>query len=198
MLYRYFLPLLLLLPLASCRPPSAAQSLDVRIAVDGSEQLYSARSSMTVDQLLASAQIEMGPLDRISHPLVAQIADEMLITIRRVREEEICDRHNIPYERHVLPKEGLPPSGRQLGQVGAVGVEEACFRIVFEDEEEVRRVLTDEPVIVKAPIAEIIYTGPEQIRYAYCHPRPSKLHQSRGCLDRKRQHDRQAAAYFGP
>ncbi len=162
MLYRYLLPLLLLLPLASCRPTSAAQSLDVRIAVDGGEQLYSVRSSLTVDQLLASAQIEMGPLDRISHPVVAQVADGMLITIRRVREEEICDRHNILYERRVLPKEGLPSGDRQLGQVGAVGIEEACFRVVFEDDKEVRRAIITEPVIVKAPIAEIIYTGPEQ------------------------------------
>lgn len=162
MLIRCLLPILLLLILTNCRPASAGQSLDVRIAVDGGEQLYSVAGSVTIDQLLASAQIEMGPLDRISHPLVAPVTDGMLITIRRVREEEVCDRQNIPFERRLLPKEGVPAGGRQLGQVGEVGMEEACYRVVFEDEEEVQRVLSGEPVIVKAPITEIVYTGPEE------------------------------------
>ena len=162
MLIRLLLPILFLLPLAGCRPGSASQSIDVRIAVDQGEQLYSVTSSLTVDQLLASAQIELGPLDRISHPLVAPVADGMLITIRRVREEEICDRQNLPFERHVLPKEGVPAGERQLGQVGAVGIEEACYRVVFEDDEEDSRVLSGEPVVVKAPIAEIIFTGSEK------------------------------------
>lgn len=153
---------LIAITLACCRPSGATESFDVQIAVDGATQLHSVSTALTVDQLLTSAQIELGPLDRISHPLVAQVADGMLITIRRVREEEICERKKIPFQQRVLPKEGVPAGGKKLGQVGAAGIEEACYRIVFEDGEEVDRVLTNEPIIVKAPVPEIVYAGTDE------------------------------------
>lgn len=161
MLIRFCLYTFLAALLASCRPIGAAQSYDVRIAVDGSTEIHSVSSALTVDQLLASAQIELGPLDRISHPLVAQISNGMLITIRRAREEEICEQQEIPFERRFLPKEGVPAGARQLSQAGSPGIEEACYKILQEDEREVSRVLIDEPIVVRAPVAEIIYTGPE-------------------------------------
>ncbi len=162
MLKRYALLAFSAILLASCRPSGNAQSIDVHIAVDGREQLYSFSNAQTVDQLLASAQVELGPLDRISHPLVAQVTDGMFITIRRVREEEACEQREIPFQRRLVPKEGVPAGGQRLGQVGSPGLEEACFRIVLEDEKEVKRNQIDQPVIVKAPTTEIIYTGPEE------------------------------------
>ena len=162
MLNRFALSVLLALSLACCRPSGNAQSIDVRIVVDGREQLFSLSNALTVDQLLASAQVELGPLDRISHPVVAQISDGMFITIRRVREEEVCEQREIPYQRSVLPKEGVPAGGQRLGQVGSPGIEEACFRIILEDDKEMKRVQIDQPIIVQAPITEIIFTGPEE------------------------------------
>ncbi len=162
MLKRYLLSLLFVIPLACCRPAGETQSYNVQIAVDGSKQLYSLSRPVTVDQLLTNTQIELGPLDRISHPLVGQISDGMLITIRRVREEEICERQEIPYQQRLLTKEGVPAGGKQLGQVGVVGVEEACYRVVLEDGQEVKRALIDEPIVLRAPVAEIIYAGSEE------------------------------------
>ena len=145
--------------LACCRPAGATESLDVQIAVDGATQVHSVSTALSVDQLLASAQIELAPLDRISHPLVAQVTDGMLITIRRVREEASCERREIPYQQKVLPKEGLSAGEKILGQVGAAGIEEACYHIVFEDGVEVERVLDSDPILVKGPVAEIVYEG---------------------------------------
>ena len=84
----------------------------------------------------------------------------MRITIRRVREEKVCERQEVPYERLVLLKESVPAGGQQLGQIGSSGVEEACYLVTIEDDVEVSRSLIDEPITIKAPIAEIIYTGP--------------------------------------
>ena len=156
---RLLLIVLTTLVIASCRPTEESQSIDVQVMEDGQSTTYSFSRALTVDQLLASAQIELGPQDRISHPLVAQIADGMLITIRRVREDEVCERREIAHQRRVLPREGIPAGGQQLGQAGSPGVEEACYRIVLEDDREVRRILIDDPIVVQAPIAEIIYTG---------------------------------------
>ncbi len=157
------LPITLFLALlVGCAQAPSAPSYDVRVNVDGEERLYSLSRALTVDQLLEYAGIELEALDRISHPLVAQIADGMLITIRRVREEEVCERQEVAYERLLLPKEGLPIGGRQLGQAGAPGLTEACYRVVFEDGEEARRDLIDQPLIIREPVAEIMYTGLDQ------------------------------------
>ena len=154
--------LLITMLISGCGPQTAAPSYDVRIALDGSQQHYSLSRALTIDQLLEYANIELGALDRISHPPVAQIADGMLITIVRVQEDEQCERRDLPYERRLLPKEGLPPGSQQLGQVGALGVEEACYRLLIEDGQEARRIPLDEPLIIREPVAEIIYTSPDQ------------------------------------
>lgn len=153
---------LLLTLLAGCAQAPATPSYDVSIKVDGGEQLYSLPRALTVDQLLESAGIELEALDRVSHPLVAQIADGMVITIRRVHEEEICERQELAFERLLLPKEGLPIGGQQLGQVGAPGLKEACYRVVYEDGEEARRDLIGQALTIREPVAEIMYTGPDQ------------------------------------
>ena len=161
MICRLLPSLVVLIVLASCRPNAETASYDVHIAVDGGKQTYSVAEPLTVDELLANAQIDLGTLDRISHPLVAQVSDGMLITIRRVTEEQACERQEIPFRRRVLPREGIPAGGRQLGQAGAPGIEEACYRILLEDGEEVDRSPMDDPVLVLAPVDEIVYSGPE-------------------------------------
>ena len=148
--------------LASCAAREATPSYDVTIAVDGAQQLFSLAKAGTVDQVLASAKIELGPLDRISHPLVAPISDGMLITIRRVREEETCEQQELPFQRQLAPKEGIAPGQRQLGQAGATGMAEACYTIVLEDGVESARVPIGQPLVIRAAIDEIVYIGPEQ------------------------------------
>ena len=148
-----------ILALSACRPDEEAPSIDVTIAVDGKTIALALPGIVSVDQLLTSAQIELGPQDRISHPLVANVEANMLITIRRVREEEVCERQEIAFARLVRVKEGVPAGGQRLGQTGRPGLEEACYRVTLEDDQEVKRVLIDDPLVVQAPIDEIMYTG---------------------------------------
>ena len=156
---RIFIIGIVIFALAACGPGDEAPSIDVTIVVDGETVNLSLTRTVSVDQLLANAQIELGPQDRISHPLVAPIEANMMITIRRVREEEVCDRQEIAFKRLVLPKEGVPAGGQRVGQIGRPGIEEACYRVTLENDVEVERVLIDEPLVAQAPIDEIIYTG---------------------------------------
>ena len=146
--------------MVGCRPSQADISVDVTLIVDGAEQIYGVSRPITVDALLASANIELGALDRISHPLVSVISDDMRITIRRVREERTCVRQEVPFRRQLLPREGIYAGAQQLGQEGRAGIKEACYQIIFEDDVETERRLVEEPVIVREPIAEIVYVGP--------------------------------------
>ncbi len=147
---------------AACRSAEPEISLDVTVVVDGREETYNFAYNLTVDQLLASAQIELGPRDRPSHPLVSSVTDGMRLTIRRVQEKQVCQEQEIAYQRLLLPREGIPAGQQRLGQVGAPGLEEACYRLILEDGEEVERALIDTPIILRQALDEIIYIAPSQ------------------------------------
>lgn len=159
MLKRICLIALLAFSVFGCRSAQDEPSIDIAILVDGGETSYSFTGDLTVDQALAFAQIELGPRDRISHPLVSPVADGMRVTIRRVSEKEFCEQEEIPHQRRLRPKEGLAEGEREAGAPGLNGVREVCYRVLFEDETEAERVQIGLPTIVRAPLDEIVYVG---------------------------------------
>ncbi len=159
MLSRILLCLLIACSAVGCRSAQEEKSIDVSLIADGRETTFSIARDLTVDQVLAGAQIELGPRDRISHPLVSPVVDGMRITIRRVSEKEVCEQEEIAYQRLLLPKEGVPAGEREAGKAGFTGIREVCYRILLEDETEVDRVQLGLPTIVREPIDEIIYVG---------------------------------------
>ena len=159
MFARLALLLMLSLMVAACRPAEPETSIDVILVVDGGEETYGFSHHLSVDQLLASAEIELGPRDRISHPLVSQVDDGMRITIRRVREKQVCELEEIAFQRLQYPREGIAAGTRQLGQPGQAGVREACYRVIYEDDVETENVLLGDPTIIKESIDEIIYVS---------------------------------------
>ena len=148
------------LAVAGCRPAQEETSIDVTVVVDGREETYGFARDLSVDQVLDSANIELGPRDRISHPLVSRVSDGMLITIRRVSEKRVCIQQEVAFERRYVLHESIKPAVQQLAQTGVTGIEEACYRVTLEDKIEVEQILLADPTIVQAPIHEIIYTGP--------------------------------------
>ncbi|MCY3796589.1 MAG: G5 domain-containing protein [Chloroflexi bacterium] len=142
-----------------CRSAQEEKSIDVSVIVDGRETSYSFSNDLTVDQVLAGAQIELGPRDRISHPIVSPIVDRMRITIRRVVEQDVCEQEEIAFEQLLQPKEGIPAGERQSGKVGAPGIREVCYRVVLEDDTEVEREQLGFPTVIRKPINEVMFVG---------------------------------------
>jgi len=108
--------------LAACRSAPEEVALDVTIIVDGQEKTYSYSGGLSVDQVLANAQIELGPRDRVSHPVVSPVLDGMRITVRRVSEKQVCEQEAIDFRRRRLPKEGLPAGELLRGQAAFPGL----------------------------------------------------------------------------
>lgn len=144
---------------AACGARQDEPSIEVVIHVDGSVRTRIYTDELTVDQLLSREGIELAQRDRLSHPLVSPLENGMIITIRRVAERQECERRSIGFKRQRMPKESLRPGEEQLGQAGAPGSEEACYRVILEDDIEVERQLLGAPAIVEAPRAEITYYG---------------------------------------
>ncbi len=159
MLARFVVYMLIACAAIACRSAQEEKSIEVIVIADGRETAYSFTRDLSVDQVLSGAQIDLGPRDRISHPLVSSVINGMRITIRRVSEREDCEQEEIAFQRLMLPKEGLPAGERERGQAGVNGMREICYRVLLEDETEVDRVQLGSPTIVREPVDEVIYVG---------------------------------------
>lgn len=145
---------------AACRSAQDELALTVSVFVDGQEKTYSFASDLSVDQVLANAQIELGARDRVSHPLVAAISDGMRISIRRVSEKQICEQEEVAFQRRRMPKEGIPAGELRPGQAGIPGLREVCYRILLEDDKEVQREPLGAPTKLRDAVDAIEYVGP--------------------------------------
>ena len=152
--------LCILLVLVACRAPVEELSFNVSLLADGRTQSFTYASRVSVEELLANAQIVLGELDRISHPLNLHLADGMLVTVRRVREEQVCLRESLPFQRQRIPYEGIALGQERLSQAGQRGLQEACYRVLVEDDVESGRSLIGQPTIITEPRDEIVLVGP--------------------------------------
>lgn len=151
----------LLLLLVACRARVEEVTVNVTLLADGKTQTFAYASGVSVEELLVNAKVVLRQLDRVSHPLGLQLADGMLVTVRRVREEQVCQRESMPFQRQRIPYEGIAPGQERLRQVGRTGQQEACYRVVLEDDVESSRSLIGQPTILTKPQDEIVYVGPE-------------------------------------
>lgn len=163
MLSRVLFSFMIALSIFGCRSAQGETSNDVTVIMDGRETTYSFSQDLTIDQVLARAQIELGPRDRISHPVVSPIVDGMLITIRRVAEQEVCEQDEIAFQQLLQPKEGIPAGERQRSNLGVPGIREVCYRVVLEDDTEVQREQLGLPTVIRRPVHEVIFVGTSNI-----------------------------------
>lgn len=151
---------LTLLLLVGCQPEPEESTIIVSLVADGRERTFGYATNVTVEEFLADAEVELGDSDRLSHPLFTQITDGMKITVRRVTETQECQQETLPFERRLVPNEGIQSGAEQLAQSGQNGVQEVCYRVIFEDGVEAERIPNSQPTIITQPIDEIIYIGP--------------------------------------
>ena len=144
---------------AACGSRQPEVSIEVTLLVDGGVRERVLSQELTVDQLLTLEGIELSPRDRLSHPLVSPVSNGMTLTVRRVEERRECEQREVAFQRLRLPKESLREGEEQLGQIGAAGVEEACYAIILEDDEEAERQLVGESAVIQPPTDEITYFG---------------------------------------
>jgi hypothetical protein len=151
--------ILLMSALIACTPVEEEPAQVVSIVVDGRELTYSASVPVTVAEFLRDAEIETGPMDRVSPPEFTQITDGMRITVVRVTEEVDCEQQELPYQSRSVPNEGLAPGEELLGQAGQNGTEEVCYRVFVEDG--IRRNPVEiSRITISEPRDEIIFIGP--------------------------------------
>ncbi len=154
----YLLLVLSLLLITGCTTEEPTVYL-VRLQVDGTEYIYQHTETITVERFLRDANVELADLDRVYPELWTQIADEMRITVVRVREQEYCEEEEIPFRQQTQLAEGIQQE--QIAQIGQNGLEQICYRVLIENgvrqqAQQIRR------FTVREPVDEIVFVSPSQ------------------------------------
>lgn len=146
--------------LASCSAAISQTdvSMPVTIAVDGSNASIPVEPGLTVKSALEKGGIILSPLDRVSPDLDTLLISGQVITVTRVREEFEVVENTLPFERQTVKNETMPEGQTLLIQTGSNGLQQATYRMLFEDEVLVsRNVFKTEELFQARP--EIIMIG---------------------------------------
>jgi hypothetical protein len=148
---------------ASCTSEPEETGLFISLVADGRERVFQLNDSFTVEEFLAQEDVgvELGDSDRITPPRFTQLTDGMRITIVRVTDETVCEREEIPFEQEIVLNEGLAAGEERIAQVGQNGVQEICYRVVYEDGTEGQRIQDGQATVITEAVDEILVVGLE-------------------------------------
>ncbi len=133
------------------------RSVPVTIAVDGHTIKTRVREG-TVADVLAQEAVALVGNDRVEPQGDVPIASGMAIQVVRVKEAIAMEQDPIPFETAWQPDPGLELDQQRLHQEGADGLTKRRLRVIYENGQEVSRVMEDE-WIDHEPTTKIIAYG---------------------------------------
>lgn len=120
---------------------------------------FETRSWMTdVSAYLAEKKISLGPLDRLTPSTETKIKNKDTITITRIGERDESIEEVIAYQKIEKPTSDMYKGERKLQQKGSDGKRIKTFRLRYENNALVSRMLVNDDVIVPAQ-SEISLVG---------------------------------------
>lgn len=155
-----FLSMLLFI-LSGCLAPRVSQSavnLAVTLTADGVTQTLNVPSGSKVQQVLESAKLSLGSLDKVDPPGYALVTEGLTVQVTRGREEFETRQAIIPFERQTVRNESLPLGETKLIQPGQNGQREVVYRSYYEDGELVNTSISRSTILEPA-LPEIIVLG---------------------------------------
>jgi len=133
------------------------RSVPVAIAVDG--RTIKTRSQLeTVADVLAQEAVALVGNDRVEPKGKVPIADGMAVQVVRVKEAIAIEQDPIPFETAWQPNDSLELDQQRLNQEGVDGLTKRRIGVVYENGQEVSRVMEDEWVD-REPTTKVIAYG---------------------------------------
>jgi len=144
-------------------PVSAGMHVHIQRAKHGVVEVDGKRESVfsfveTVADLLKEAHVEIAPVDRVSPSLAAPFKDNMTVQVTRVKEEEFTLDIPIPYQTSSSYDDELEFGVSRVDQAGENGVKREQVRVVYENGQEVRRIL-QKTWVVAEPTSRQVRVG---------------------------------------
>lgn len=144
--------------MASCRSPQVGEEITVTLHADGATREVQITAGSTVTQVLQSAGITPGQLDRSEPPFYAVLDDGDVITLTRVEEVFETEQVVVPFERQIIRNETLPEGETRLVQAGVNGLQEVTYRRIIENAAEISKSAV-KTVVMNEALPEIVMVG---------------------------------------
>ena len=151
----------LALLLSACLSPRVSQSnqsLTVTLTADGQTKSLSVPAGNKVSQVLQSAGISLGSLDKVNPQVYTLVTEGLAIKVIRGREVFETKRSILPFDRQTVRNEDMPTGQTRLLQPGTNGTQEIVYRYYYEDDKLVSTSISRATVLEPA-LPEIVMVG---------------------------------------
>ena len=126
--------------------------------IDGGHEVAGRSVRGTVADLLAAAEITLGPLDQVDRPLTAGLYPGDIIRITRIADQQVTVQEDVPFAVRLQPDPNLDRLHQVVVTAGILGQIENTYRIHVVDGHETGRVLLASQQLA-APVAEVRRVG---------------------------------------
>jgi uncharacterized protein YabE (DUF348 family) len=148
-------------------PPEAAVVPGQRLAldrglpvtlIDGGQEVAARSVRGTVADLLAAAEIALGPLDKVDRELGARLYPGDVVRITRIAEQQVTVQENVAFAVRLQPDPNLDRLHQVVVTPGVLGRVENTYRVRVVDGNETARELLSSMELA-APVAEVRRVG---------------------------------------
>jgi hypothetical protein len=125
---------------------------------DGLNNIEMRSWSKTVSEFLKEKKIDLGPLDMLSPSLETKLNNKDTLTIIRIGERDESVEEVIAYQKIEKPTSDMYKGERKLQQKGSDGKRVKTFRLRYENNALVSKILINDEVIVQSQ-SQIVLVG---------------------------------------
>jgi uncharacterized protein YabE (DUF348 family) len=148
-------------PVESAVVPGQRVALDRGLPVtliDAGQEVASRSVRGTVADLLASAGIVLGPLDRVDRALAESLYPGDVVRVTRIADQEVTTLEDVPFAVRLQPDPNLDRAHQVVVTAGVLGRVEKTYLIHLVDGNEAgRELLASQEVL--APVTEVRRVG---------------------------------------
>lgn len=126
--------------------------------IDGGREVAARSVRGTVADLVAAAEISLGPLDQVDRPLDAGLHPGDVVRIIRISEQDVTVEEDVPFAVRLQPDPNLDRLRQVVVTPGQVGRVENTYRVRVVDGRESLRVLLSSQQLA-APVTEVRRVG---------------------------------------
>lgn len=133
------------------------RAVSVKVNVDG-QSLVLETPKVPVKDVLQAAQINLGPLDRVSIPLANVVTGGTVINVNRIVEQVVTERYQLPVPVERMDDPQMERGESRLVRSGTPGEGQRQYKVTLVDGRPANRVQLKDQV-VRNPVSKLIAFG---------------------------------------
>ncbi len=133
------------------------RAVSVRVNVDGKSMLVLTPKAPVRD-VLQTARVNLGSLDRVSLPPAQMVADGTVITVNRIAKQVVTENYQLPVPVERMDDPNMERGASRVVRAGTPGQAQRSVQVTYVDGHPAGRVLLKDQV-VRTPVSKLIAFG---------------------------------------